>query len=311
MLTAALLILAGLVGLVAGGDVLVRGAVGLAGKARLSPLVIGVVVVGFGTSMPELVTSVESVLAGSPALAWGNIVGSNVANSLLILGGTALAAPILLGGRDTFRDPLTGAIAAGALLALAFAGMAHRMIGAAFLAAVAFYLILCLRRRHQKEADDLATQQETGSWWRPLAFTTGGLALLIGGGQVLVTNAIVLAGLLGLSETVIGLTVVAVGTSLPELVTAVVAARKGHPEVAFGNVAGSNIYNILLIGGTTMLLAPQPVPEDLLPLNLTVMTAAAIALLLFPLSRRRIGRMTGALMIAVYGNFLALQVAIA
>lgn len=304
MTVALLFLLVGLVALVIGGEMLVRGAVGIGGKAKLSPLVIGVVVVGLGTSMPEFVTSVEAVLAGSPQLAWGNIVGSNIANILLILGLSAVVAPIALPGGGFLRDPVFGLIAAVLVLLLALAEIAHVAIGVMFLALMVACLLYSLRKERiapvpQEEAE------ETGGWGKPVILTVIGLGVLIVGGQMLVNGAIDLARIFGMSEALIGVTVVAIGTSLPELVTAVVAARKGEPEVAFGNVAGSNLYNILLIGGATLVMAPEPLPRALLPFDLFLMTGAAFALVVLAFARRKVSRRSGIVLLAGYAVFMA------
>ncbi|MXO67157.1 calcium/sodium antiporter [Altericroceibacterium endophyticum] len=312
MILSIILVVAGLAALVGGGELLVRGATGLALKARLSPLVIGLVVVGFGTSMPELVTSVEAVLAGSPAIAWGNIAGSNIANSLLILGGAAIVAPIIIPPGRALRDPLVGCGAALMLFTLAATRMADLAIGLAMLAAMFVYLFYCLRsgRRHAQSADALGieTEEVPTGWVGPVLLTLLGLAVLIGGGQMLVSGAIDLAELVGMSETVIGLTVVAIGTSLPELVTAIVAVRKGESELAFGNVAGSNVYNILFIGGSTMTLAPGSLPADMLPVDLGVMVLSAFAILGFVVFSRHISRLAGFLLLTCYAGYLTFLV---
>ena len=254
------LVAAGLVALVVGGDVLVRGAVALAEKAGVSALVIGVVIVGLGTSMPELVTSIEAALAGAPAIAWGNIAGSNIANSLLILGAAALVAPIAIVSRNRWRDPL---VALGAKRDRAGAGGERcgiAPLGLALLACLAGYIAYCYReerlaqpasvhnapfdRAQALELTDTHLHDLRNGWAKPILLTLVGLGVLIAGGRMLVLGAIDLARMAGLTETLIGLTIVAIGTSLPELVTSVIAARKGETEVAFGNV-GIEYHNLL------------------------------------------------------------------
>lgn len=320
-----LLVIAGLAALVTGGELLVRGAVGIAEKAGLSTLVIGLVIVGFGTSTPELVTSIEAAMAGSPAIAWGNIVGSNIANGLLILGAAALLAPIAIRSENRLRDPAVAVAASLALLALALTGAAGALIGLVLIAALGGYIYWCYReeklaepklvhnapydRAQALEMTDTGMHASSGGWLRPVGLTVIGLAILIVGGRLLVTGAIDLARIAGLSETLIGLTIVAVGTSLPELVTSVIAARKGEAEVAFGNVVGSNIYNILGIGGATMLLAPGAVPADLLPLDMGMMVASAVIILVLAFALRGVGRLSAAMLIAAYAGYLGLLIA--
>ena len=321
------LLVAGLVALVAGGELLVRGAVGLAERAGVSPLVIGLVIVGFGTSMPELVTSVEAALAGSPAIAWGNIVGSNIANALLILGLAALVTPIAITAGKAVRDPAVAVAASLVLLAITLSGVAHLLIGIAMVTALIVYVGWCYReeriaqpatvhnapydRAQALELTDTGLHDTSGAWWKPVLLTLLGLAILIGGGRLLVTGAIDLARIAGLSETLIGLTIVAVGTSLPELVTSLIAARKGEAEVAFGNVVGSNIYNILGIGGATMLLAPGSVPGNLLPIDIGLMIASAAVILVLAATTRRVGRLSGAALMATYALYLGYLVSTA
>ncbi len=313
------LIIAGLVLLVLGGELLVRGAVGLAEKAGVSALVVGLVIVGFGTSMPELVTSVEAAMAGSPAIAWGNIVGSNIANSLLILGAAALVAPITIAAANRWRDPGVALGASLALLLLATTGFGNALAGVVLLACLIGYIAWCYREERLAEPDvvhnapydrgqalelaDTTLHAQANGWIKPAALTLGGLVVLIGGGRLLVTGAIDLARLAGLTETLIGLTIVAVGTSLPEFVTSVIAARKGEMEVAFGNVVGSNIYNILGIGGATMLLAPGAIPTDLLPLDIGLMLASALAIL-FLAFLRGVTRLPALTLLASYAAYL-------
>tara|TARA_R110000751_G_scaffold2018_14_gene9821 strand:- start:45676 stop:46656 length:981 start_codon:yes stop_codon:yes gene_type:complete len=320
MTTALLLVAAGLVALVLGGDLLVRGAVALAEKAGVSALVIGVVIVGLGTSTPELVTSIEAALAGAPAIAWGNIAGSNIANSLLILGTAALVAPMAIASPNRWRDPLVAVGASAIMLVLAASGAGSAPVGLALLACLAGYIAYCYReerlaqpasvhnapfdRAQALELTDTHLHDLRNGWPKPILLTLFGLAILIGGGRMLVLGAIDLARMAGLTETLIGLTIVAIGTSLPELVTSVIAARKGETEVAFGNVVGSNIYNLLGIGGATMLFAPGAIPADLLPLDLGVVLASAVIILGFTLLRG-ISRIPALALLAGYAAYLA------
>lgn len=309
------LVAAGLLALVLGGEILVRGAVALAAKAGVQPLVIGLVVVGFGTSMPELVTSVEASLAGSPAIAWGNIVGSNLANSLLILGIAALVTPIAIASDNRLRDPAV-ALAGSVLLALlAITDFGSVLAGLILLACLFAYIGWAYvdgRRRYSAgagspsgmDSDEVAGAASKDGWAKPVMLTLLGLAILIGGGRMLVIGAIDLARIAGLTETLIGLTIVAIGTSLPELVTTVIAARKGEAGVAFGNVIGSNIYNIFGIGGATMLLAPAGLPKDLWPADIGLVVASAMAIFMLVLIPRAVTRIPAAVLVALYAAYL-------
>lgn len=298
MLTAIILCLAGLVGLALGGELLVRGAVGIAQKLGVSTLFTGLVIVGAATSMPEMVASVQAALAGSPDIAWGNIVGSNIANALLILGVTALVAPIAVSGMGR-RDAVVGLGLSLILWALAWSGLGARAIGIAFLGLLAAYV--WWRYFHPGLA--MPEEDHTGDpprVWAASGLFVAGLAALVAGGQALVTGAIDLARLIGVSETAIGLTIVAVGTSLPELAASLAAALKGRPGLALGNVVGSNIYNILLIGGTTMAIAPFPVPGGLAGVQMALLTASAAMLLALLWRGQVIGRITGAVLTAIF-----------
>ncbi len=308
-----------------GGEVLIRGAVRLAEKAGVTPLLIGLVVIGFGTSMPELVTSIEASIAGAPAIAWGNIVGSNLANSLLILGAAAAISPMYWSRTHTLRDPAMALGASIVLLGIAALGLGHWGVGVALVLGLVGYIGWCYRAEtigadvaaaenvaHDKgaarEIADEKIHGEPDGWLVPVVLTLAGFGLLILGGQALVTGAIDLARLLGMTETVIGLTVVAFGTSLPELVTTAIAARKGESGIAFGNVIGSNLYNALGIGGATMIAAPQPIPFELVYPGLVLVVATAAFLLAWPSWRGRVGRQTGFILMALYAGYIAMAV---
>ncbi len=259
-------ILLGLLGLVAlglGGDWLVRGASGIALRMGISSLVTGIVIVGFATSMPELVASVQAALAGSPGIAWGNIAGSNLANTLLILGAAALVMPIVLTGQGR-RDAVVATLASILLSGLAVVGASGPVIGIALLLLIVIYIVWRYRTSRKEGAGRRCRNgrrsAEATDWARRSAFCVVGVVTLVIGGNLLVTSAIDIARIFGMPETVIGLTIVAVGTSLPELAASLVAAWRGHSALALGNVVGSNIYNILLIGGVTMLIAPGADP---------------------------------------------------
>ncbi|MGI3169005.1 calcium/sodium antiporter [Pseudooceanicola sp. C21-150M6] len=314
-------LLGGLILLVAGGELLVRGAVEVAGRIGISPLVIGLTLVGFGTSMPELVTSVQAGLGGSPGIAFGNIVGSNIANILLIAGVSALICPILVARSALRRDAVVMVS-----VALAFAGLAvlvpmGRGLGTGLLAVLVGYIWFVIRQErgpsgggavHDKTvaltgADPALTPQAgQRSVAVPLLIAAAGLALVILGGSFLVSGAVAIARSFGISETVIGLTIVAVGTSMPELVTSVIAALKRQGDVAFGNVVGSNIYNILGIGGATALIAPSTVPAQIQRFDAPVMVGVSGLLLVFAATGLRIGRREGAVLVLGYLGYAAL-----
>lgn len=311
MLFSILAVIGGLVALFVGGELLVKGAVGISEKLGLSPLVTGIVVVGAATSMPEMVASIEAARQGSPEIAWGNVIGSNIANSLLILGATAVIAPIVLHGVGK-RDALVGLVAAAALWIATAMQIGSPWLGAGLLAALVVYIIW--RINHLPDTKGVGDNEdvvpENPLWWMAILQFLGGLAVLIGGGQFLVSGAIDLAQMAGISETVIGLTVVAIGTSLPELAASAAAAWRGHSELAIGNVVGSNLYNILLIGGVTMTLAPKAIPAELLDLQWPVLGVATLLVLALCWFANRIGRGLGALLLAGFAANTALVFAL-
>jgi cation:H+ antiporter len=302
----------GLVLLVSGGELLVRGSVSLARRLGVSPLLIGLTLVGFGTSTPELITSLQAALAGSSGIALGNVVGSNIANVLLILGAAAAIAPLACRPAAFYRD---GAVLSGSALACAAAalgGTVGRVSGATFLVLLIAYVVFTyLRERrapdaaamHAHEADLAAPVPK--SPWLALPFAVGGIALSILGARFLVAGAIGFAAAAGISEAVIGLTVVAIGTSLPELVTSVVAALRRQGDIAVGNIVGSNIYNVLGILGLTVLVQPLGVPQEILRLDLWVMLAATALLIAFAVTGWRVSRMEGGLLLIGYLAYLA------
>ncbi|EAQ29408.1 K+-dependent Na+/Ca+ exchanger related-protein [Erythrobacter sp. NAP1] len=305
MTEAILLSVAGLVGLAIGGELLVRGSVGIAEKLGVSTLFTGLVIVGFATSMPEMVASVQASLAGSPEIAWGNIVGSNLANTLLILGVSALVMPIALIGTGR-RDAVVALGVTLLLWALAWSQLGARWIGFALLAGILVYIVW--RYRHPGAAsieEEDSSDKPTGIVVASALFLVG-LGILVAGGNALVTGAISLATIFKVPETVIGLTVVAIGTSLPELAASIAAALRGKSGLAIGNVLGSNIYNILLIGGATMSIAPFALPQELVGLQMALLTASAVGLLAVLWFFKSIGRVLGAVLLIAFAANTAL-----
>lgn len=298
MVSALILVLAGLVGLALGGELLVRGAVGIALRLRVSTLFTGLVIVGSATSMPEMVASVQAALSGSPGIAWGNIIGSNIANALLILGVTAAIAPIAVSGMGR-RDAVVALVVSAMLWGLALTGLGSRVIGVGALGLLIAYVWWRYAHPGETLPDDEPIGHPPG-WLMAGGLFVAGLAALVAGGQALVSGAIDIARLIGVSETAIGLTVVAVGTSLPELAASLAAALRGKPGLAIGNVVGSNIYNILMIGGVTMTIAPFAVPASLAGVQAALMCASAALLLVLLWQGKVIGRAAGAVLIAIF-----------
>ncbi|NJM08943.1 calcium/sodium antiporter [Candidatus Gracilibacteria bacterium] len=302
-----ILFVVGIVLLIWGADLLVRGSAHLAAMIGISPLIIGLTVVALGTSAPEFAVSVRAVLIGQADLTLGNVIGSNIANVLLILGLAALVAPLLVAPRVLQREvPMM--IAASLLLwLLASDGHIGRLDGIVLVVLLVVFLLTTVLSARQGPAE-----QQTVVSKRPLrnrrtilqnlGLIALGLALLALGAQWLVDGAVSFARSLGISELIIGLTVVAVGTSLPEIATSVLASLRGEREIAVGNVVGSNILNILAVLGLTALFAPAPiaVPNSALAFDLPVMTVVAVACLPIFFNGRMIARWEGGLFLGYY-----------
>jgi cation:H+ antiporter len=302
------MMIAGLALLLVGGDLLVRGAVSTASALGVPPLVIGLTLVGFGTSTPELMTSVQAALAGSPGVAVGNVVGSNICNILLILGIAAMIRPVEAAPGPFRRDGPVLAGATALCLAVLLAGGIGRLAGAAFVALLAAYVWAALAASRGAAAAPagaaVVVTADRRALVRGVPMALAGLGLVILGAGWLVDSAISIAAGLGVSDALIGLTIVAVGTSLPELTASVVAAWRGQSDVAFGNVVGSNIYNILGILGTTALVRPTPAPPEIMGFDGWVMTAATAALIAAAITGGRVSRAEGAAMLAGYAAYL-------
>lgn len=302
----------GLVILVVAGDALVRGAVNLSLRLGIPALVVGLTVVAFGTSAPELLVSVQAVLKDQPGIALGNVVGSNIANILLVLGIPAVISVLHAGESDTRRSYVMMLVASVVFIGLLFLGPLTKWHAAVLLAGLAFMLTdsYLHARRHQAEVAAAAASEELEGvdpsmpGWKIAAFLVVGLAGLPFGADLLVDSAVNIARVLGVSETVIGLTLVAVGTSLPELATTVVAALKRETDVALGNVIGSNLFNLLGIIGIAALVGDMAIPESLLTRDLWVMLAAALLIAPVVFFRKSIGRVAGMALLACYGSYL-------
>ncbi|HRD27172.1 MAG TPA: calcium/sodium antiporter [Caulobacter sp.] len=303
---------AGLAMLAVGGDLLVRGAASAARRLGVSPLLIGLTVVGFGTSTPELVTSLQAAFAGSPGIAIGNVVGSNISNVLLILGVTALVAPLAVDQRAFRRDAIMLVLATGGLAWAILQGRLTREMGAVSLVLLGVYLtVVWLSERRRPDPEGVRIEasareptKAAASLWIALPLAAAGIAITVYGAQLLVGGAITVAHQLGVSDTVVGLTIVALGTSLPELVTSLVAALRRQGEVALGNVVGSNLYNILGILGITAAIKPVDVPPVIARLDVWVLVAATAAMILFA---RRLGKVTrgeGLLLLTGYAAYI-------
>ncbi|MFC0679867.1 calcium/sodium antiporter [Lysobacter korlensis] len=303
----ALLLAGGLLALLAGAEALVRGASRLALATGLSPLVIGLTVVGVGTSAPELAVGLGAVHRGSPGIAVGNVVGSNITNVLLILGLSALIAPLAV-RRQLVRIDVPVMIACSiGVLALALDGAVSRIEGAVLALLGAGYLFAQLRLGRMEPADGPSTDAPRGAkvWTINIGLVVGGLALLVAGAHWLVEGAVAIALTLGMSELVIGLTVVAVGTSMPEIATSVIATLRGERDLAVGNVVGSNVLNLLAVLGLTAAFSPAGVPVGPAAVNfdMPVMIAIAVACLPIFFTGQRIQRWEGAVFLGYYAAY--------
>lgn len=297
-------VLGGLVALFLGGEALVRGAVGIAARLGMSSFLIGLTVVGFGTSMPELLVSVDAAWRGVPDIAVGNIVGSNIANILLILGCAALLRPVAITGDTLRRDTGVMVLAVLALVPLFAMGEIGRGAGLVLFAALLGYLVWTARQSSGVEADEEDLPQM--SIGVALIWALAGLIALAFGARFLVDGAVSIARGFGVSEAFIGLTIVAVGTSLPELATAVVAALRRQSDIVIGNVIGSNIFNVLGILGLTAMITPVPVASRFLAFDLPVVIGLSLALAALLLTRPMMGRWVGVAMLLGYAAYVVL-----
>lgn len=303
MILTYLLFVIGLLGLFFGGEYLVRGASSIARTYRFSPMVIGLTIVGFGTSAPELLVSVQAALAGQPAIAIGNVLGSNIANILLILGISAVIAPLILPMRKLWRDLGFMLLATAVIWAMLLDGDITRLDGVLLLAGLIVFVAVAFLTG-KAEPDDALPLPPV---WQAALMTLGGLVVLVIGARLLVDSATTIARTYGISEAVIGLTIVAVGTSLPELATSVVAALRKQTEIAVGNIVGSNIFNIFGILGLTAVIAPIPAEARFVSIDMPWAAAAAIGLTVVAALMGGLPRIAGVVLLAAYGGYLALM----
>ncbi|MFN8823174.1 MAG: calcium/sodium antiporter [Betaproteobacteria bacterium] len=310
-----LLFIVGLAALVAGASLLVRGASALALSFGVSPLVVGLTIVAFGTSSPEVAVSVGAALEGQTDIAVGNVVGSNIFNVLFILGASALIVPLVV-HVQLIRQEVPIMIGASLLLvALGFDGRLTRLDAALLFGLLVVYtvfLIVQSRRQTQEAVAELTAElPQSAAWDRhwavQVALVVAGLVLLVLGSDWLVTAAVAFARSLGVSDLVIGLTIVAAGTSMPEVATSITAAIKGERDIAVGNVVGSNTFNILGCLGLAGLVAPSglPLAPSVLTFDIWVMLAVAIACLPVFFTGREIARWEGAVFLGYYAAYVA------
>jgi len=300
--------------LTGGGEALIRGSLAAAHRLGVSPLLSGLLIVGFGTSMPELMVSVVAALNEQPDIATGNVVGSNISNVLLILGTSALIRPMAVMPSALRRDAVTGLAASLLFVVLVGKSALGRADGILLLAGLASFLVWAYwserfhaapsAELHKAESEELTALPKSAPWIVTMVIV--GLSVLIFGSRMVLLGAVGIAQDLGISEAVIGLTLVAVGTSLPELSVSLIAALRRHADVAIGNVLGSNIFNLLGILGISALLQPLPVHARILQFDQWIMLGSSVLLLLFLYTGRRLSRLEGGTLFVGYGAYIGL-----
>jgi cation:H+ antiporter len=309
-MTAAFLVVGGLVALVVGANVLIRSGTELASWLGVRPMMIGLTVVSLGTSVPELAIGIDAAVSGSPGLAVGNVVGANLVNILLILGLSAALVPIAL-DRPTLRFDLPAMTLAALLFyVLAIDGALTRGDGLILLLGAAAFtagLVRVSRRETTAAADaPVGPAKDRQRPWRHVLFLLAAIGVVVIGAELLVNGAVMSAQTLGVSDAIIGLTIVAIGTTAPELVTTVMSTLRGNRDLAIGNLVGSSIYNICAILGLIVLVAPEgvPVPDEVLAADLALLVVATAAAIPVFLTGRRISRIEGVLFVTSYVGYL-------
>ncbi|MCH2036974.1 MAG: calcium/sodium antiporter [Rickettsiales bacterium] len=302
--------------LLVGGEVLVRGSVAVAKAMGLSSLVIGLTVVAFGTSSPELVVSVQSSLAGYPDIALGNVIGSNISNIMLVLGATALIYPIAAEKGLAEFDGILMLLFTVVMVIFCITGKELVLWeGIVMFLLLVVYIILAFKKAYKEKwqtPDHQVSEVEEQidvelKLWHAIAFVVVGIGLLVFGADTLVTGAVGVAEFFEIPQSVIGVTVVAIGSSAPELATCAVAAWRKHSDIAIGNVVGSNIFNIAGIMGITALISPVTVNPNYLRVDLWILVAVSVILWLLMKFGRRVSRVSGGLFLAGYIGYVAYQ----
>lgn len=302
-------LIAGFVVLGLAGEALLRGAVTVAKYLQVSPLIIGLTIIAFGTSAPELTVSLNAALNGQPDISIGNVVGSNIANILLVMGAMAVVSPFFVNRGTLGRDGgFMLAISAG-LVALGVFGMIDRWVGLVLVALlIGFTVYLYSSARNEEDTEEAEAGVEENLVPGPPAMAFGvllvGLAGVVWGAELMVDGAVGLARIWGISEAVIALSLVAIGTSLPELAVSLVAARRGHAGLAVGNIIGSNVSNILLILGATALVVPLPVSEMMAMRDIPIMFGVACLGFIFMASGYRMSRVEGGACLTLYAAYM-------
>ena len=302
-------IVTGLALLFYGGDFLVTGSTHLARFLKISPFVIGATVIAFGTSAPELAVAILAALDAAPELAMGNIIGSNIANIGLVLGITAMIAPIVIASKRFNREYPPLLLAAFLILFLVWDLKIHRLEGAIMVSLLALYIWRSFSHKEDLSSeleDEIGFLTDKGPAFQFLLII-GGLVSLVGGAKFLVSGGVSIARNIGISEWFIGITIVAIGTSLPEIVSSIMAARRGHGEMAIGNIFGSNIFNILMVLGITSLIHPLNISEPIHPDLIIATGITNLLLILILFEKHSLGKISGATLLATYFLYITLK----
>ena len=297
-----LLLIVGFVLLVKGADFFVSGASSVAKALKVPSVIIGLTIVAMGTSAPETAVSITASLGGNNGISLGNIIGSNIFNLLMVIGISAVIIPFNSDKEILKRDMLWNIAITMLLLVLIFDGSLSRLDGVILLAGIAAYLTVVVRSALKNRVED--NSDEKVSVPKAVVFILGGLAAIVFGGDLVVDNASLIAKSLGMSDTLVGLTIVAIGTSLPELVTSIVAAKKGDSGLALGNAVGSCIFNILFILGIASTIAPMTADYEIIA-DVCILIFVSIVTYIFARSKERVSRLEGLLCVFIYGTYSA------
>jgi len=302
-------LIAGFILLGLAGEALLRGAVTVANKLNVSPLIIGLTIIAFGTSAPELTVSLNAAFDGQPDISIGNVVGSNIANILLVLGAMAMVSPFFINRGTLGRDGGIMLAISAALVGLGYLGFIHRVTGILLLAVLVgftFYLYTSVRNEEDTQEAEAGVDENLvpGPIMAAFVVLLVGIAGVIWGAELMVDGAVGMARILGISEAVIALSLVAIGTSLPELAVSLVAAIRGHAGLAVGNIIGSNISNILLILGVTSVIVPLPISDMMAMRDIPIMFGVACLGFIFMASGYRMSRVEGAVCLTLYAAYM-------
>ena len=297
-----ILLLLGLFLLIKGADIFVDGAASVAAKFKVPPLIIGLTVVSFGTSAPEAAISISASLSEANSLLLGNVVGSNFFNLLMVVGITSLVIPLKADKEIIYRDMPTVILATGGLAVIILDGIISRIDALILLSALGIYLFFVIKKALTASAAE--EEKRAHSWFLSILYVAVGLASVVCGGDIVVDNAKVIAADFGMSEMLIGLTVVALGTSLPELVTSLVAAKKGARGIAIGNAVGSCLFNILFILGLSGIVKPLRIGAELIA-DIGLLAAVSLIVYIFMARGKKVGRIEGAACVLLYAAYTA------